>query len=123
MPGAESGDPDTVARRLVARAEVDDPRITGIMRQVVAEQGIRVVLDSNRWAGSGYRGINVRMALGERRFEVQFHTPDSYEAAQATRGHYEERRLVETPSARRDELGDLIEAIFSRARVPPGVLS
>lgn len=84
--------------------------------------GVVVVLDSNRWAGPGYRGINVRLRIGDWRFEVQFHTPASYEAAKATRGYYEEGRLAETPEERKVELQRLVNAVFAAVVVPPGVL-
>lgn len=86
------------------------------------DEGVEVVLDANRWAGPGYRGINVRLRDDDRRFEVQFHTRKSFEAAGATRGYYEERRLAETPPERKDELRQIIDEVFSQVPVPPGVI-
>ena len=98
--------------------EVHDRVLDGLR-----QQGVTVVLDSNRWAGPGYRGINVRLRIGDWRFEVQFHTPASYEATKATRGYYEEERLAETPEARKDELHQMTDAVFAPIPVPPGALS
>jgi hypothetical protein len=192
MSAPNPADPEAVAGRMVARAEVDDPRITGMVTLVVegsggflvgldrrvktvgslarkladmvadepmltaeevagdvydvlrytvvaepevyvevhdrvlarlADASVGVVVDSNRWAGPGYRGINVRLVVGERRFEVQFHTPGSYEAAGATRGYYEEFRRRGTPADRLREVMGLIDAVFSQVPVPLGVLS
>ena len=86
------------------------------------QRGVTVVMTVNRWAEPGYRGINVRLGLGDWRFEVQFHTPASYEATKASRGYYEERRLASTSEERRNDLARFTEAVFSRAPVPPGAL-
>lgn len=98
--------------------DVHDRVLAGLGRQ-----GIHLVEDRNRWEGPGYRGFNVRFRVEGQRFEVQFHTPASYEAAKATRAYYEEFRLAETPLARKAELHALIDAIFAPVPVPPGVLS
>lgn len=87
-------------------------------------QGVDVAADDHRWAGPGYRGINARLrASAGRRFEVQFHTRESFQAAKATRGLYEEYRLSSTPPARRAELVEEIDAIFARVPPPPGAVS
>lgn len=84
---------------------------------------VTVVEDRNRWRGPGYRGINVRLVTGDhRRFEIQFHTPESYAANKATRGQYEERRLETTSPERREELDVAIDAPFGDVAVPPGAI-
>ena len=57
-----------------------------------------------------------------RRFEVQFHTRESFEAAKATRGLYEEYRLSATPPERRAELFALLDSAFAQVSVPPGAV-
>jgi hypothetical protein len=85
--------------------------------------GVEVVDEINRWAGPGYRGINVRLrAGGGGPFEVQFHTWASLEASHATRGLYEELRRGSTSAARRGELVRAIDDIYARVPVPPGTL-
>lgn len=79
---------------------VEADRYVVVHREVLdglRRQGVDVVADDNRWGGPGYRGINTRLRAGARRFEVQFHTRASFEAAKATRGLYEEYRLASTP--------------------------
>jgi hypothetical protein len=84
---------------------------------------VTVVEERNRWRGPGYRGINARLVTGDRRrFEIQFHTPESYAANKATRGQYEERRLETTSPERRDELDVAIDAAFGDVPVPPGAI-
>ena len=184
---------DVAARRLVARAELDDPDVTDLVRAVAAEAGgalvglddrikeldsvkrklsdmiarqpgltpaeaaerlfdvlrftvvsdagsymavrdavlatlqqrnVTVVEERNRWRGPGYRGINVRLITRDhRRFEFQFHTPESYAANKATRGQYEELRLGTTSVQRVTELAAAIEATFGEVPVPPGAVS
>ena len=88
----------------------------------LAAHGVELVDDANRWAGPRYRGINARLRLGSRPFEVQFHTPASYAAAKATRGLYEEFRLASTLPHRRAELAVAIEEVFAQVPVPPGAV-
>lgn len=84
---------------------------------------VDVVAETNRWAGPGYRGINMRLRVGDaRRLELQFHTRESFEAAKATRGLYEEYRLGTTPPERRAELFDLLDNAFTQVSVPPGAV-
>lgn len=86
-------------------------------------QGVEVVAEANRWGGPGYRGINLRLRAGPaRRFEVQLHTRESFEAAKATRGLYEEYRLSTTPPDRRAELFALLDSAFAQVSVPPGAV-
>lgn len=104
----------------------DDDRYMEVHDRVLDElrrRGVELVLDANRWAGPGYRGMNVRLRIDDWRFEVQFHTSASYEAGKATRGYYEEGRLADTGEERKVELQRLIDAVFSEVPVPPGVLS
>lgn len=183
---------DVAARRLVARAELDDPDVTDLVRAVAAEAGgalvgldnrikgldsvkrklsdmiarepdltpaeaaerlfdvlrftvasdassymavrdavlamlrqrdVTVVEERNRWRGPGYRGINVQLITRDhRRFEFQFHTPDSYAANKATRGQYEERRIATTSPQRKAELDTAIDAAFGDVPTPPGAI-
>ena len=86
-------------------------------------QGVDVVAETNRWGGPGFRGINVRLRVGPaRRFEVQLHTRESFEAAKATRGLHEEYRLSTTPPDRRAELFALLDNAFAQVSVPPGAI-
>jgi hypothetical protein len=87
------------------------------------QRDARVVEERNRWTGPGYRGINVRLVIqGHGRFEIQFHTPESYAANKATRGQYEERRLETTSPERRDQLDVTIDAAFDVVPIPPGAV-
>jgi hypothetical protein len=86
-------------------------------------QGADVVAEANRWPGPGYRGINTRLRFGGARpVEVQFHTRESYAAAKATRGLYEELRLRTTPPERRAELAAEIADTFATVPIPPGAV-
>lgn len=104
----------------------DADRYKVIRDAVLAElqrHGADVESQNNRWAGPGYRGINVRLTWGvDRRFEVQFHTRQSYQAAKSTRGQYEELRRAETSVQRAEELTTAIEATFAEVPVPPEAL-
>lgn len=106
----------TVAAEPAQYRAVLDALLAGLTRQHVTVSAVR-----NTWAGPGYRGINVRLEAGvNQRFEIQFHTRDSYAAAKATRGQYEELRLSSTTPARRAELAALIDEAFAKVPTPLG---
>lgn len=112
------------ALRYTVVVEADD--YMAVYEGLLAEfqrQGSTVVEARNRWAGPGYRGINVHLRVGmNQRFEVQFHTRESYAAAKATRGQYEELRLATTSPARSAELAAAINEAFARVPTPPGAV-
>lgn len=110
---------DVLRFTVVAEAE----RYASVHEEVLSglrAQGVDVVAEVNRWPGPGYRGINARLRIGgSPRFEVQFHTRESYAAAKATRGMYEEYRLRSTSPERRGELEAEISGVFARVPIPP----
>jgi hypothetical protein len=54
-------------------------------------------------------------------FEVQFHTPGSWEVTRHTHPWYEEFRLPDTPEPRKEELSAMIGAEYAKLPVPHGV--
>jgi ppGpp synthetase/RelA/SpoT-type nucleotidyltranferase len=108
----------TVVADLDAYMAVYEPLLAELRRQ-----GATVLEVRNRWAGPGYRGINVHLRAGvNQRFEIQFRTRDSYAAAKATRGQYEELRLATISPERAADLVAAIEAAFAAVPVPPGAV-
>ncbi|MGO4457240.1 ATP nucleotide 3'-pyrophosphokinase [Streptomyces sp. M-16] len=83
--------------------------------------------DSTKWSNtwdraSGYKGLNTgwRASGSGQLFEVQFHTPASKWAQEATHELYEEQRLPGTAPERKRELQEQQDAIFASVPVPPG---
>ncbi|MFG3495597.1 ATP nucleotide 3'-pyrophosphokinase [Streptomyces sp. NPDC047928] len=77
----------------------------------------------NTWAGAhGYKAVNSawRSPRSGMRFEIQFHTPASKWAQEATHRLYEEQRLPTTTPEREKELQDQQNAIFASVPVPDG---
>jgi hypothetical protein len=124
LPLADAAERVHDVLRYTVVADVD--QYTTIYDALLAEltrQGATVVEVRNRWAGPGYRGINVHLRAGvNQRFEIQFHTRNSYAPAKATRGQYEELRLATTSPERAAELTAAIEAAFAAVPVPPGAV-
>lgn len=56
------------------------------------------------------------------RYEIQFHTRDSYAAAKSDSRQYEELRLATTSAARVAELAEAIDEAFARVPTPPGAV-
>jgi hypothetical protein len=75
------------------------------IKQVLEDRGYEMWYSKNSWADLEYKGINTRWVTPEgQRFEVQFHTPDSFHAKQVTHGPYER---VRNPATSEDELREL----------------
>jgi hypothetical protein len=67
--------------------------------------GYQLVLRRNSWDSLDYKGINTRWRTTEDQvFEVQFHTPESFEAKQLTHAAYERLR---NPLTDKREMGEL----------------
>ena len=76
----------------------------------------------NSWSDSEYKGINTRWATSEgQRFEVQFHTPESYHAKQeVTHEAYERIRNPLTSDYERSELKTFQQEVSSWIPAPEG---
>jgi len=92
------------------------------IKQMLEERGYEMWYSKNSWADREYKGINTRWVTPEgQRFEVQFHTPDSFHAKQVTHGPYER---VRNPNTSRDELRELSayqREVSSLIQVPENV--
>jgi hypothetical protein len=90
--------------------------------QKLRDAGMEPVQWKNTWGGEGYHGINSiwRHPDTGMPFEVQFHTPQSFEAKTVTHGLYADvRRGTPDPElvALREEQQN---AIFREVAIPPG---
>ena len=84
--------------------------------------GYEMYYSKNWWTNPEYKGINTRwVAADGQRFEVQFHTPDSFHAKHfVTHDAYER---IRDPATSRTELRELHAfqlAVSSRIQVPDG---
>ena len=93
----------------------------GIAEQLV-NRGYEMYLSKNSWSCQEYKGINTRwVTSGGQRFEVQFHTPESFHAKQyVTHDAYERIRNPTIPDRERRELRDFQREVSSAIQVPDG---
>jgi hypothetical protein len=90
----------------------------------LADEGCSLVWRKPNWTGEEYKGINSqwRDASSGQLFEVQFHTPESWNAKQQTHGAYEK---IENPSMtleERERLRAYQREVAASVKVPPGAL-
>jgi hypothetical protein len=85
-------------------------------------RGHEMYFSKNWWTNPEYKGINTRWATPEgQRFEVQFHTPESYHAKEyVTHWAYERIRDPATGDEERAELKAFQREVSSWIRVPEG---
>jgi hypothetical protein len=84
--------------------------------------GYGMYYSENHWLDAQYKGINTRWVAPEgQRFEVQFHTPESFRAKQAvTHVSYERLRNASTTDSERRELMIFQQEVCSWIRTPEG---
>jgi hypothetical protein len=84
--------------------------------------GYEMYLSKNTWGSRQYKGINTRwVTQGGQRFEVQFHTAESFHAKHyITHDAYERIRNPMTSDGERSELRDFQREVSSTIRVPDG---
>jgi hypothetical protein len=84
--------------------------------------GFEMVKLKNTWASDQYKGINAQWrepGTGQP-FEVQFHTPASFDAKQYSHAAYERIRDPATPDDELDELKHAQRQVCAKIPVPPG---
>jgi hypothetical protein len=92
------------------------------VREQLEESGCKLILSRNYWEGPEYKGINTRWRTGDgQRFEVQVHTPESFEAKQTTHEAYERLRDPRTDRHEMDELKEFQREVSRRIPIPDGV--
>ena len=93
----------------------------GIVEQL-ANCGYEMYLSKNSWTDPQYKGINTRWVTPDgQRFEVQFHTPESFHAKQCvTHDAYERIRNPLIPDRERKVLKDFQREVSAAIQVPDG---
>jgi hypothetical protein len=94
--------------------QTDIERMTG--------QGFELIRLKNLWREAEYKGINSQWRDGDsgQAFEMQFHTPASFEAKQITHRAYERLRDPQTTRAEAGELHDYQREVSSKIPMPYG---
>ena len=88
-----------------------------------SDAGNEMTASRNFWASTQYKGINTRWSTSDGQlFEVQVHTPESFEAKELTHGAYERMRNIGPESSERKELYDYQELVSRKIPTPPGAL-
>ncbi len=92
--------------------------------QKLADHGYDLRLTNPSWKSDEYRGVNTRWFDSEHDvlFEVQFHTPESWEGKQKTHDIYEKLSDTRTPPQERAQLEREQRQISAAIPVPPGAV-
>jgi hypothetical protein len=86
----------------------------------VEAAGYELEVRRNSWSSEEYKGINARWfdPDSEKRFEIQFHTQESWEAKQQTHDAYERMKDPRTPSAEVMRLREFQKQISEAVTIP-----
>jgi len=100
---------------------------TGDVRAVVSDlqgRGYEPVKWKNTWGNDGYQGINSfwRDPASGTRFEVQFHTPESFDLKMSTHDLYETARVPGVDPQVAREADAQANALLASATPPPGAV-
>jgi hypothetical protein len=92
------------------------------IRERWESRGYEMYYSKNYWTNLEYKGINTRWVTPEgQRFEVQFHTPESFHAKHhVTHLAYERIRDAETKDEERGELEAFQRAVSAWIEIPEG---
>jgi hypothetical protein len=90
----------------------------------LADKGYKLVWRKPSWSGDEYKGINSqwRDADSGQLFEVQFHTPASWDAKQHTHDSYEKIENPATTPQERARLRAYQREVAASVAIPPGAL-
>jgi len=93
------------------------------IKGLLEAHGFKMIYSQNHWSDSQYKGINTRwVTLDDQRFELQFHTPESFHAKQRiTHLPYERTRNPLTHDEERRQLGVFQRQVFSWLSRPDNV--
>jgi hypothetical protein len=93
------------------------------IKEHLESAGYEMYLSKNSWSSRGYKGINTRWVTEDgQRFEVQFHTPESFHAKQyVTHDAYERIRNPTISDRERKELRDFQWEVFAAICIPDAV--
>jgi hypothetical protein len=86
--------------------------------------GYKLVWRKPSWSGEEYKGINSQWSDADsgQLFEVQFHTPASWDSKQRTHDTYEKIQSPTTTPEERTRLRDYQRVVATSVPIPPGAL-
>ena len=90
----------------------------------IGEAGYERIETKPGWHGDEYKGVNSQwgdLASGLR-FEIQFHTQESWDAKQITHKAYEKINALTTPIEEKERLRAYQREVSAAVRIPPGAL-
>ena len=89
--------------------------------RTLEENHIKVVKFKNRWGGDGYKGINMNLTTADGfLFELQLHTPASFEAKELEHANYEIARSETATEEERIAAEAYAKEIYAKVPVPEG---
>lgn len=115
--------PDAIRYTFCARSE-SYARGYYDLKERLESRGYEMYESRNSWDGTEYRGINTRWVTQQgQRFELQFHTLESYHAKEyVTHQAYERIRNPLTTDEEREELKEFQQEVCGHIQVPNGAL-
>ena len=82
-------------------------------------QGYKVIKEKDTWNLPGYKGVNIKMVNPDNsKFELQFHTKESFQAKEDAHKLYEKQRLPQTSKEEREFLEREMDKIFTKLKIP-----
>jgi hypothetical protein len=90
--------------------------------EILKANGFELGVRKNEWSNDEYKGVNTRWRDHESdcRFEVQFHTHESWQVKQATHNAYAQIHDTRTPTDERERLRAYQREISSSLMLPAG---
>lgn len=113
---------DALRYTICIEPEVYVSKATELLKGLEAK-GYAVNQFSNRWDGEEYKGLNTKLATPSGYvFELQIHTPQSYEVKEATHKYYETARRDNATAEEVEEANRMQREMTAAVVVPEGAV-
>ena len=113
---------DVLRFTMLIPTQVYTEGVQRVLHILISEEGCQKVEEKNYWLCHTYRGINtIYRTKNGMKFELQFHTPDSFDQKQfKTHLLYEALRKAENPVTQNVYFMDMM-SLWDMVPIPPGV--
>lgn len=113
---------DVLRYTMCVEPDVYVSRATDVLKSL-EDKGYTVVKFKNKWDGDTYKGLNTLLKyLDGIVFELQFHTPESYEVYNKTHEYYEIARAEDSTEEQVEEATRIRRELNEGLEIPEGAL-
>ncbi len=113
---------DVLRYTLCAEEAIYTETVDSTLKKLTSS-GMKVIGFKNTWGSEAYKGVNTKIETADGViFELQFHTPKSFDAKQESHAYYEIVRSEDATEEEKAEAQAKANVIFSSFPIPDGIV-